>query len=402
MTADGTISINDYGALRREALSYAREEGFLNRTKNLVSDATTETVKFVQSIRVPSAARLASVFAATLFAAVLLALAFPPAASANFIDDILGMASNAWETVINGIVSVLNGTIIEPLCDGILKGLLKIIADSVSASDLLNGFDNMLGSYRGSFNAAKLVSSVSNAAVKPIAATLLAMGMLLQLLKIAKKMDQGGGMMPSVREVVTLFVWCAIMMYMVRNGIGIVQDFYSLVLDVIKKASETASGYGDPSKTLGAWAAGDKLIKFGDGSTIVDGIGALLACLLAWILGNFAIIISYAAMLGRAIEIYVMAMFAPIPFALMGFDETRSWGWGYIRNFLALCLAGVVMVVTLYLFPYIVVSILGNSSSHIIEVTNVLSTLVKVVAACLVLAMTLVKSTQIARSVLGG
>lgn len=77
MTADGTISIDDYGALRSEALSYAREEGLLNRTKNLVSDATAETVKFVQSIRVPSAPRLASVFAATLLAAVLLALAFP-------------------------------------------------------------------------------------------------------------------------------------------------------------------------------------------------------------------------------------------------------------------------------------------------------------------------------------
>ena len=29
-------------------------------------------------------------------------------------------------------------------------------------------------------------------------------------------------------------------------------------------------------------------------------------------------------MIGRAIEIYLTAMFAPIPFALMGFDETAA------------------------------------------------------------------------------
>ena len=112
-------------------------------------------------------------------------------------------------------------------------------------------------------------------------------------------------------------------------------------------------------------------------------------------------VISYYMMIGRALEIYLTAMFAPIPFALMGFDETRSWGWGYLKQFLSLCLAGVIMIVVLYMFPFIVVSVAGDIS-HGISVTDTLGVLVKLIAACLVLAMTLLKSTQIARSILGG
>ncbi len=207
--------------------------------------------------------------------------------------------------------------------------------------------------------------------------------------------------MPSVREVISLFVWCAVMMYMVRNGLGIVKDLYTMVLGIIKSANTTAGSMGSAADVIHTWAGNDTLIKFADDTQFIQGLIICLECLLAWIVGSFAVIISYYMMIGRALEIYLTAMFAPIPFALMGFDETRSWGWGYLKQFLSLCLAGVIMIVVLYMFPFIVVSVAGDIS-HGISVTDTLGVLVKVIAACLVLAMTLLKSTQIARSILGG
>ena len=60
------------------------------------------------------------------------------------------------------------------------------------------------------------------------------------------------------------------------------------------------------------------------------------------------------------------------------------------------------MVVTLYMFPYLVVSIVGDIGTGLSGVGTVFNMLAKVTACCLVVAMTLTKSTQIARSILGG
>lgn len=290
---------------------------------------------------------------------------------------------------------------VEPLANGFLKALFQGIESSLKSSDLLLGFDNLLGSYGGRFSLSTFIENVSDAAIKPVAATLLAMGMLLQLLKIAKKMDQGGGMMPSVREVISLFVWCAVMMYMVRNGSGYRKGPLHDGSRYHQVRQHHCGLDGSAADVIHTWAGNDTLIKFADDTQFIQGLIICLECLLAWVVGSFAVVISYYMMIGRALEIYLTAMFAPIPFALMGFDETRSWGWGYLKQFLSLCLAGVIMIVVLYMFPFIVVSVAGDIS-HGISVTDTLGVLVKVIAACLVLAMTLLKSTQIARSILGG
>ena len=383
---------------RNFALDYAKKQGLVNCVSRSLRESSAKLKNYLSSIRIPMISHVLFTFTCTMLLCGLITLIFPNSAHAGVLDFI----GDAWNDVVSKLFDAINNALFSPACNSVVKDMLVEISDAAKTSDLLKDFDNMLGSYQGKFSMSSLVTSVSNAAVKPVAATLLAMGMLLQLLKIAKKMDQGGGMMPSVREVFALFVWCAIMMYMVRHGVDIVKDFYTLVLDVIKKASSTASGFGNtPAKDLTDWGTKDTLINF-DNSGPVDGLLALVYCLIAWVLCMISIVISYAMMLGRAIEIYIMALFAPIPFACLGFDETRSWGWGYIRNFLALCLAGVVMVVVLYLFPFITVSILGDFGVKSLAVGKLGTTLIKLIASCLVLALTLTKSTTIARQVLGG
>lgn len=377
----------DVAAIRVEALDYARNEGALNKAKYHLAAAAKSVECKLDGIKFPSARRAGASFALALGIMLLLMLLTPHCAAAFGLDDLVnkvGEMIGSWtEAIGQGIMKFLNGTLVQPIANLMLKCTLGDIKNCVSASDLLCDFDHLLGNTSGKINLAALVTNVSDSAIKPVAATLLAMGMLLQLLKIAKKMDQGGGMMPSVREVVALFVWCAVMMYMVRNGVGIVKDLYSIVLEIIKTASTSASSLGANAGT--DWWSKDNLIVFPEDGNIIE-----------------SLVISYAMMIGRAIEIYLTAMFAPIPFALMGFDETRSWGWGYLRQFLSLCLAGVVMVVVLYMFPYLVVSVVGDIGTGLSGIGNVAHTLVKIIACCGVVAMTLAKSTQLARAALGG
>jgi len=394
----------DVAAIRVEALDYARNEGVLNKAKHhLVAVAKSVECK-LDGIKSPSARRAGASFALALGIMLLFMLLTPHCAAAFGLDDLVnkvGEMLGSWTASINeAIMKFLNDTFVQPLANLILTNTLGLIKDSVAASDLLCDFDHLLGNASGKLNLAALVTNVSDSAIKPVAATLLAMGMLLQLLKIAKKMDQGGGMMPSVREVITLFVWCAVMMYMVRNGVGIVKDLYSMVLEIIKVASTSANSLG-ANASADWWSRGD-LITFPKDGNILESLMILIVCGIAWLIACLTVVISYAMMIGRAIEIYLTAMFAPIPFALMGFDETRSWGWGYLRQFLSLCLAGVVMVVVLYMFPYLVVSVVGDLGTGMSGFGTVFNMLAKVTACCIVVAMTLTKSAQIARSILGG
>lgn len=394
----------DVAAVRVEALDYARNEGILNKAKHGLSSAAKSLQEKLNGIKAPSVNRAVASFALALGIMSLFMLLTPHCAAAFGLDDLMnkvGEMISSWTTSIGeAIMKFFNGTLVQPAANALLKYTLGTIKDSVAASDLLCDFDHLLGNASGKLNLAALVANVSDSAIKPVAATLLAMGMLLQLLKIAKKMDQGGGMMPSVREVIGLFVWCAVMMYMVRNGVGIVKDLYSIVLEIIKVASTSANSLGANAGT--DWWSKDNLIVFPADGNIIESLIIFLECLITWLIACCTVVISYAMMIGRAIEIYLTAMFAPIPFALMGFDETRSWGWGYLRQFLALCLAGVVMVVVLYMFPYLVVSVIGDMGTGLSGVGTVFNMLAKVTACCIVVAMTLTKSTQMARSILGG
>ena len=379
--------MTDAAAIRIEALDYACNEGAVNKIKRGLGSAAKSIQRKLGGIKSPSVRTAILSFALALGTMSLFMLLTPHCAAAFGLDDLVnkvGEMLGTWMASINeAIMKFLNDNITQPLANFLLKNTLGIIKDSVAASDLLCDFDHLLGNTSGKLNLAALVTNVSDSAIKPVAATLLAMGMLLQLLKIAKKMDQGGGMMPSVREVITLFVWCAVMMYMVRNGVGIVKDLYSMVLEIIKVASTSANSLG--ANAAADWWSKDDLITFPKDGNIIESLAILIECSITWLIACFTVVI------GRAIEIYLTAMFAPIPFALMGFDETRSWGWGYIRQFLALCLAGVVMVVTLYMFPYLVVSIVGDIGAGLSGVGTVFNMLAKVTACCIVVAMTLTK-----------
>lgn len=45
--------------------------------------------------------------------------------------------------------------------------------------------------------------------------------------------------------------------------------------------------------------------------------------------------VSMVVALGRSVQLYVYAAFSPIPISLLGFDETKQIGIGYLKNFAA-------------------------------------------------------------------
>ena len=136
----------------------------------------------------------------------------------------------------------------------------------------------------------------------------------------------------------------------------------------------------------------------------------LVVSFLSLLIGIVAYIVALVVAFARAWQIYVYAAFSAIPVALLGFDETRQMGLNFLKNFVAACLAGAIMVFLLTAYPYIISGTLSPTGDDITIMTLVDATLggdtllnlLMFLAISVVLIMGLLKSGSWARDILGG
>ena len=107
----------------------------------------------------------------------------------------------------------------------------------------------------------------------------------------------------------------------------------------------------------------------------------------------------------RAIQLYIMAAFSPIPLSLMALDDTRQIGIGYLKNFTAVCLAGLIILILLIAFPLILGGLTGASTSTGTPIDGIATGLtyaLQYLAMCVLLILSLVKSGAWARDIVSG
>ncbi|WP_206214468.1 type IV secretion system protein, partial [Adlercreutzia sp. ZJ141] len=143
--------------------------------------------------------------------------------------------------------------------------------------------------------------------------------------------------------------------------------------------------------------------------TADDDLSALLALLVVAVISWLVVLIAYIVALvvcwARAIQLYVMAAFSPIPLAFLGFDQTRQIGIGYLKSFGAVCIAGLIILVLLISFPIILgglVSTNPGTGTPIDGIANGLTYALQYLAMCILLILSLVKSGSWAREIVSG
>lgn len=107
----------------------------------------------------------------------------------------------------------------------------------------------------------------------------------------------------------------------------------------------------------------------------------------------------------RAIQLYIMAAFSPIPLAFMALDDTRQIGVGYLKNFTAVCIAGLIIVILLIAFPVILGGLTGanpSTGSPVDAVATGLTYALQYLAICILLILSLAKSGSWARDIVSG
>lgn len=300
---------------------------------------------------------------------------FPATAHAGFLDMVFDI--EGW------INKMLTGA-----CESFLNAFLAFMRGINIESTLTAPFQDMLGTNAtGATTVYTIAKDIHQLAVVPVAHSILALVMLVQLVKISQKIDAHASL-PAVKEVVFLAVFFVIFTWLINNSADLCVAVYDSVNEIAKRIV-------DPNAVQMSISLGDT-----SGATVGNMLMILLLTVVAWVMGAIAYVTSFFVAYARAIQLYVMMAFSPIPFSLMGFEETKSFGVNFCKNFIALCLASCIMIFIMIAFPLII-------SGFFADLTLMASddgtlTLIKVLAVCLLLIVGLFKSGGWAKDILGG
>lgn len=238
--------------------------------------------------------------------------------------------------------------------------------------------------------------SVWQVAILPIGCGVLSLVFTIKLIQISQHMD-GTQSLPGVKEVVFLLVFFAVFLFLIQNSFELMKAIYAVVGLAI-------------DRVIGMFGTGGAIDLTGASIVTADDdipalVAMLVVSLISWLVVLIAYIVALVVCWARALQLYVMAAFAPIPMSLMALDDTRQIGIGYLKNFTAVCLAGLIILILLIAFPIILGSLVAASpgtGTPIDGVVGGLSYALQYLAMCILLILSLVKSGTWARDIISG
>lgn len=276
------------------------------------------------------------------------------------------------ETTTESTESNWLGDLIDGVVNSWADSLFEAGADQLAAVtqvDFLTGtFDELVSS-----STFAQVQRLFSTVVRVVGYSILAIVFLVQLVRISNKLD-GNQAVPGVKEVIFLLIGFVILKFVLDNAFELCQAVYNSANQIAVSLSSVGTGVTLPSMT-------DTL---SDAGSFVRLFAGLLFIVISIAFKTITIFVGIA----RALQIYIMAVFSPIPLSMFGLEETRGWATGFVKNFIAVCLAGAIMIAVLIVWSAM---ISGISS----EFTVYLATLIVGMYA-------LVKSGSWARDMLGG
>ena len=219
---------------------------------------------------------------------------------------------------------------------------------------------------------------------KSVAYSIMALVTLVKLVRVSERVD-ANQTMPAVREVIMLFVSVTIYAHLIAHAWDLMAGLFH-----------------DLSAIWSSWSAAPPVsVDTIDVSPLV-GLSALLPIFvcssIAMILADVSVVVAKVVVWGRGMQLYFMATMAPIPLALLGLEETRSFGVGFIKNFASLVLGYAALSFVLGCYP----TLLALAINESFLAGGVSDMVLAVTAGCALQVILVVRCGAWARDVLGG
>lgn len=317
-------------------------------------------------------------FASTLLFATLMLVPASPA-YASIADDV-----NAW----------LAG-LLRDACNWMFTNQVAVLS-SIGYEGIIGADFSQMLTTAGDVSMYDIARGVWDAAVLPIGCGVLGLVFTVKLIQISQRMD-GNASFPGVKEVVFLLVFFAVFLFLIQNSFDLMASIYEVCGLAIDRV-EALFGAG------GALDLPEVSVVTTD-DDIPSLIAMLVVSLISWVVVLAAYVVALVVCWARALQLYIMAAFAPIPLAFLGMDATRQIGLGYLKSFGAVCIAGVIILVLLISFPLVLGGLTGanpGTGTPADAVANGLTYALQYLAMCVLLILALVKSGSWARDIVSG
>lgn len=259
---------------------------------------------------------------------------------------------------------------------------------NIKLGQLTNSFSNLISGSTDSQGrtALDIAKAVNDTMVTTAAYAVLVIVYLVQLVRLANKFESNG-VMPQVKEVIFLLLGFVIMKYIIDNSFDFATDIYDWSAALVEKLPGIDSNpYQNVVSTDGV-----DMSQWTLQGNQQEWISHLLVAGIVWLSTLGAEAVAYVVLYARSMQLYIYSMVAPIPLCFLGVEETRQWGMGFLKSFLALCIAGLIIGLVLILWPYFQASATMSDDYGL-----------NLLASSLLLIYALFKSGSWARDVLGG
>ena len=213
----------------------------------------------------------------------------------------------------------------------------------------------------------ELVGDIASFAVMPIALTVLAIVMMVELNRKASHIEADH--QTGVKLIAAVIFKYIILVMAVKNSGILLNAIRALVANVMGDPHLDPEGAGVSVNENGAAVSAFQASI--DKASSVDQVGMLIFLLIPFLVTLAAKATLMVVVLLRFAEIYMLTAFSPLPFAFLGNDETKSFGTSFLRKYVEVCIHGVCIIVSIQVYKGIIATASGGENHSFLEVTSI-------------------------------
>lgn len=272
----------------------------------------------------------------------------------------LGAASPAHADLATDIQNNLNGMAPWNWADELIKAAFGMM--NINSDFLKQSFNAVLGSESGAYG---FIQDINKNVIKPISISILAIIFLVEVARIANDFESRGTM-PPFKEIAFMWIGVAVCIFLVNKSFDFCQDIFNMFNALISSTMDSNTGdnasfyTGGLPVDNGGWSftiTDEYNNQIEMTNTLADAInpltyiGKLLCGLILFIECAIVTVVTYFSLLARGFQVYVYAALSPMMVAFFGSEKTQQWAISFVKSFIALCLAGLIMAICIKLMP---------------------------------------------------
>ncbi|HFU4198014.1 TPA: conjugal transfer protein TrbL [Streptococcus suis] len=272
-----------------------------------------------------------------------------------------------------------------------------LASEKVSSDSLFEGFQVDLESTANlvkslaDFNPTvwSYMTAITKGIMQPLGVAILAVVLVLEFSKMAKKIANSGGAMTfeAMAPMIVSYIMVAVV---ITNTTVIVEAIIAIASYVIEQVASLVTNGGANYDTISG-------IK---GSGIVGKMIIGFFAILIWLVRMASIMVVNILITIRFIQLYLMIPFAPVTIPTFLNDDWRSVGIGYLKNIMVYAVQGILIFLIVSLVPLFESAgkiAVSNGAGVMESLAIMFGGLVQVI----LLIIALVGSQRTARSILG-